>query len=33
MNKTSLVKWEEEGVPPLLYVVMGIWANLCIFSE
>jgi hypothetical protein len=37
MNNTSLVGWEEEGVlegvPPFLYSVMGIWANLCIFSE
>jgi hypothetical protein len=22
-----------EGLPPLLYAVMGIWANLCVFSE
>ncbi len=37
MNNTSLAGWEEEGVlegmPPLLYAVVDIWANLCIFSE
>ncbi len=31
------MEWEEEGVlegvPPLLYAVMGIWANLCLLSE
>ncbi len=32
MNNTSLAGWEEEGVlegvPPLLYAVMGIWASI-----
>jgi hypothetical protein len=36
MNSTFLAGWEEEGAgerTPLLYTVMDIWANLCIFSE
>jgi hypothetical protein len=37
MNNTFLAGWEEEGeleaVPPLLYPVVGIWANLCICSK